>query len=154
MLNKIKNILENNKIEYEIYEHEPILDYETAHKVKERLNFIGVESKSLFLKGKSGNYYVFVSIEGQTLDSKKIKSILNEKVRICSSQELIEVTRITPGCVSPFGYDKEISLVVDESIFNYDKFILSPGIPEVTLIVNTKDIGKILDNVENKVINY
>lgn len=113
MYNNIKNILKANNIKFEEYDHEPILSFEKAKEVRERLQYNGVESKSLFIKDKSGNYYIFVTTEGKKLDSKVVKNIVGGKVSICSGEELIQTTQCVPGCVSPFGYEENISLVID-----------------------------------------
>ena len=51
MLESIQ-ILEKLKLPYDYYEHEPILNYDTAKKVDERYHLTGVESKNLFIKTK------------------------------------------------------------------------------------------------------
>lgn len=65
MYNNIKNILKENHITFEEYDHEPILSFEKAKEIREKLQYTGVESKSLFIKDRSGNYYIFVTTEGK-----------------------------------------------------------------------------------------
>ncbi|RKD29495.1 YbaK/EbsC family protein [Thermohalobacter berrensis] len=154
MYKHILNLLDKGDIEYKSFKHEPVLDYKKAKKVRERFNFEGVESKSLFIKSKSGKYYVFVTVKGTRLDSKKMKKLLGEKVSIASGKELTEKTDCIPGCAAPFGYSKEITLIIDKNIFSYDKFVFSPAKPEITIEIRTKDIKKILDVSENKIIYY
>lgn len=154
MYNYIKNILKENNIKFEEYDHEPILSFEKAKEVRERLQYTGVESKSLFIKDKSGNYYIFVTTEGKKLDSKVVKNIVGEKVSICSGEELIQITPCVPGCVSPFGYEENISLIIDEEIFNHEKIIFSPGVPEKTFIITSNEFKKVLNNISNTVYKY
>lgn len=154
MYNYIRNILKENNIKFEEYDHEPILSFEKAKEVRERLQYTGVESKSLFIKGKSGNYYIFVTTEGKKLDSKVVKNIVGEKVSICSGEELIQITPCVPGCVSPFGYEENISLIIDEDIFNHEKIIFSPGVPEKTFIITSNEFKKVLNNISNTVYKY
>lgn len=144
--------LEELSIDCKVCEHEPVLDYETAKIVDERFGLTGVESKSLFIKTKSGKYYVFLTIAGERLDSKKMKNLLGEKVGVVSGEELTEVTGCQPGCAAPFGYAKEIGIIVSPVIFEYEKFIFSPGIPEMTVEAKTEDLKKILDTYENEII--
>ena len=66
ILTKLKEL----QLDCKICEHEPVLDYEMAQKVDERFGLTGVESKSLFIKTKSGKYYVFLTVQGERLDSK------------------------------------------------------------------------------------
>lgn len=154
MYNNIKNILKENNIKFEEYDHEPILSFEKAKEVRERLQYNGVESKSLFIKDKSGNYYIFVTTEGKKLDTKVVKNIVGVKVSICSGEELIQITQCVPGCVSPFGYEENISLVIDEDIFNHDKIIFSPGVPEKTFIITSNEFKEVLNNINNTVYKY
>ncbi len=151
MEKKAIDLLENCKISYDIYHHEPVLDYDKAAEIRQRFGFTGTESKSLFLKGKSGNYYVFVTMEGEKLDAKAVKNLVEEKVSICSGDEMTSVIGCTPGCVAPFGYDAEISLVIDQRVFAEEKLIFSPGIPETTMVIGGSDFQALLEKVENKI---
>lgn len=154
MYNNIKNILKENNINFEEYYHEPILSFKTAKEVRDRLQYTGVESKSLFIKDKSGNYYIFVTTEEKKLDSKVVKNIIGKKVSLCSGEELMQITHCVPGCVSPFGYKENISLIVDEDIFNHDKIIFSPGVPEKTFIITSNEFREVLNNLNNTVYKY
>ncbi|MBR5315329.1 MAG: YbaK/EbsC family protein [Firmicutes bacterium] len=151
MEQKAIDLLKNCEISYDIYHHEPVLDYEKAAEIRERFGFTGTESKSLFLKGKSGNYYVFVTKEGEKLDAKAVKNLVEEKVSICCGEEMTATIHCTPGCVAPFGYEAEISLVVDKSIFTEENLIFSPGVPETTMVIKGQDFKVLLEKVENKI---
>lgn len=154
MYKDVINLLEKVNVEYNKYHHEPVLDYETAKKVKDEFNLVGVESKSLFLKSKSDKYYIFITEENKRMNSKEVKKLIGEKVSIASGKELTEITGCIPGCASPFGYDKGISIIVDKDIFNYERFVFSPGVPEITIEINTEDIKKILEASDNDIIYY
>ncbi|TKI01639.1 DNA-binding protein, partial [Bacillus wiedmannii] len=45
-------------------------------------------------------------------------------------------------------------LIIDRKIYNYNKFLLSPGIPEITIEIPTKSINEILNIVENNILLY
>lgn len=145
---KVIKILEDNDIKFESYEHEPIFSYEVAEIVSKKLGFTGTESKSLFLKGKSGKYYVYFTIQGEKVDFKNVKNLVGEKISICSSEEMTEVIGCYPGCVSPFGHSEDITLIIDLKVFEQEKIIFSPGVPNKTVIVYSKDLKNILDKVE------
>ncbi|MDZ3952301.1 YbaK/EbsC family protein [Bacillus thuringiensis] len=154
MYNQVIQLLEKAGIPYLQYEHEPNLNYDTDREIRNRFNLEGVPSKSLFLKDKSRNNYVFVTIEGEKLDSKFMKELIGKRISICSEAELTEKTSCVPGCVAPFGYQDEITLVIDKKIYDYNKFLLSPGVPELTIEIHTQDIDKILAIVENNILFY
>ena len=148
----IEKILKDNKISYEIYEHEPIFSYEVAEEVSKKLGFTGTESKSLFLKSKSEKYFIYLTIQGEKVDFKKLKEVLGEKVSICQAEEMTKVIGCYPGCVSPFGHDKDITIIVDSNVFNQEKLIFSPGVPNKTIIVKANELENIFDIVENEVV--
>ena len=59
MYEDVLALLHKTNVSYEKFEHEPVLDYETDRIVREAWP-TRYSSKSLFLKSKSGNYYVFL----------------------------------------------------------------------------------------------
>lgn len=145
---KVIQVLEDNNIKYELYEHEPIFSYEVAEIVSKRLGFTGTESKSLFLKGKSDKYYVYLTIQGEKVDFKEVKNLIGEKISICSSEEMTQVIKCYPGCVSPFGHSKDIALIIDSKVFEQEKIIFSPGLPNKTVIIFSKDLRDVLNIVD------
>ncbi|MEG0264694.1 MAG: YbaK/EbsC family protein [Erysipelotrichaceae bacterium] len=145
-------IMDDLDIEYRYLEHEEVVDYESAHFVDEKYNLEGIESKNLFLKGKSGSYYVMVSIEGMRFDRKFMKELLGEKVSISSSEDLMNVTGYEVGCATSFGYDKDIKIIVDEQIFNHDSFICSAGTPTTSYVMKCKDLKRVYETIENEVL--
>ncbi len=154
MYNHVMQLLDQANISYQQYKHEPNLDYDTDREIRKRFNLEGVPSKSLFLKDKTGHNYVLVTIEGEKLDSKSMKELIGKRVSICSSEELVEKASCVPGCVAPFGYQDEVTLIIDKKIYNYNKFLLSPGVPELTIEIHTEDINKILNIVKNNILIY
>ena len=149
-------ILKDLSIECKICEHEPVLDFEKAAEIDKRFGLTGKESKSLFIKGKSGKYYIFMTTEDKMMDSKKVKELLGEKVSVVNSEDMKGILGCEPGCLPPFGYDSGIidTIVLDNAIKAYEKFICSSGIPEMTIEINTKDLEKILEYSYSNVISY
>ena len=99
--------------------HEPILDYETANKVDEELGLEGTETKTLFLKGKkSNNYYLFITLASKRMDSKLLKNLLGEKINMVTGDEMIELSGMMPGCMTPFGLKEGLiqKVAVDKTI--------------------------------------
>lgn len=144
-------ILDQLGIRYDYYEHEPILNYETAKKVDEQYHLTGQESKNLFMKTKSGKFYVLVTIEGVRMDSKFMKSILGEKVYVASPNELLEQTGYVAGCAASFPYRKDIGYLVDNQIFLFEKLICSAGVPTASFEIRSEDLKKVYATVENDV---
>ncbi|MGL5257419.1 MAG: YbaK/EbsC family protein [Proteocatella sp.] len=152
--NNIVSLMKNLDISYEEYEHEPILDYEKAKELAAVFKWEGTESKSLMLKDKEDRLYVFITLEGKRIDTKKAKNITLQKLSICSGEELIERTGCVPGCVSPLGYSEGVTFIVDNEIFLQDKLLFSPGLAEKTFIVKASDMKKMIGNINNKIYFY
>ena len=148
------DLLQNAGIEYREFEHEPVLSYEKAAQIRQRFNLSGVESKSLFLKLKNDRYCMFISVEGKRFDSKRLRVLLGSKSKVCSDQELNEETGCVPKCACPFGHSAEVTLIIDNEIFQHERFIYSPGPPEKTIEIKTEDIQEILNCSPNKVFYY
>lgn len=147
MKETILNCLKKLDLDCKICEHEPVLDFETAKIVDERFHLTGVESKSLFIKTKSEKFYIYLTVQGEKLDSKFMKKLLGEKISVVGSDELTELTDCVPGCVAPFGFEEELGvhIIVDKKIFEYEKFIFSPAVPEMTVEAKTEDLTKMLN---------
>jgi len=147
-------LLKSSGVTYREVEHEVVLSYETAARVRQRFGLTGVESKSLLLRLKDGRYCMFVSVEGKRADFNKIKDLVGSKPSLCTDEELVEQTGCVPKCACPFGHEERIILIIDSAIFNYAKFLYSPGIPERTVEIATADLEKIITGLPNPVVRY
>ena len=147
-------LLQSAGIEYREFEHEPVLSYEKAALIRQRFNLLGVESKSLFLKLRDNRYYMFISMEGKRFDSKRLRALLGGKSKVCSDQELNDVTGCVPKCACPFGHPAEVTLIIDNAVFEHERFIYSPGPPEKTFEIKTEDIHQLISTAPNKVLYY
>lgn len=154
MYEEVISLLHKTNTLYEKFEHEPIFNYETDRLVRERLGFTGMPSKSLFLKAKDGSYYVFFTLEGTRLDMKTLKELIGTRLSLCSPDELREITGCVPGCVAPFGYTKDVTIIVDTAVYTYEKLCISPGVPQFTIVLSAEELHKILSTCENTVLEY
>ena len=144
---KCYEILKELNLKPRVVTHEPILNYETADKVDKELGLTGTESKTLFLKGKSGAFYLFITLATERMDSKILKNILGEKVKLVSGDEMIEKTGMQPGCMTPFGLKEDLikAIVVDSKIYNEEKLICAFGSETMSVEIKSEDLKKILD---------
>ena len=147
-------LLKEASIKYTEYAHEPVLTYAKAAEIRARFDLKGIESKSLFLQLKDKRYCMFVSVEGNRLDTKKIKSELGSKPRICSDEELTRITGCVPKCAVPFGHPAQVTLIIDQDIFEHEQYLYSPGPPGKTMLIQTADIPQLLEIVPNQIVFY
>lgn len=151
---KCYEIIENLNLNPRVVTHEPILNYETAAKVDEELGLTGTETKTLFLKGKSGSFYLFITLATERMDSKLLKKLLGEKVNMVSGEEMTELTGMQPGCMTPFGLEDGLieKIVVDPKINNEEKLILAFGSETMSVEIIPEDLNTILTSLYKEII--
>ncbi len=151
---KCQEIVDKLGLKPRIVSHEPILNYETAEKVDKELGLTGTETKTLFLKGKSGKYYLFITLASERMDSKILKNLFGEKVSLVSGDEMIEKTGMQPGCMTPFGLNDGLieSVVVDSKIDKEDKLILAFGSETMSTEMLPTDLRTILNTLYDKIL--
>lgn len=143
-------LLNKANVNYREVVHAPVLTYEQAEEVRTKFALAGKESKSLFLR--FGDLYaMFITLEGQRLNSKALKEQFGRRPTLCTADELIKLTGCVPQCACPFGLPDRVQLIVDPLIFECDKFIFSPGPPERSIEINGRDIPTILEHCSNKI---
>lgn len=154
MIVDLEEFLKEHAIYFELYEHDPIYTNEDAVIMKKKKGFAGTETKALFLKGKSGQYYSFVTFTTKNTDFKSLKQVVDEKVKIVKPDEMEEVTGQKPGAVTPLGYDEEIPMVVDAELFEQEKLVFAPARPDRTMVILAKDLEKIIRLLGNELFIY
>lgn len=154
MLVNLERFLKKHSIYFELYEHDPIYTNEDAVKMKEEKEFTGTETKALFLKGKSGRYYSFITFTTKNTDFKRLKQVVGEKVSIMRPDEMEKLTGQKVGAVTPLGYEKNVSMIVDEELFEQEKLVFAPARPDRTMVILAKDLKKIIGLLENKLFIY
>ena len=148
------SLLRESGIGFREVEHEPVLDYDAAARIRKRFGLTGKESKSIFLRLKDGRYGMFVTVEGKRADLKRIGNLTGSRPSICGDEELIRETECVPKCVCPFGHKAEILLILDSEVFRYDKLLYSPGPPERTIEVATSDLERLIAVLPNTILRY
>ncbi|WP_027108173.1 YbaK/EbsC family protein [Lacticigenium naphthae] len=154
MLIDLEEFLRERSIYFELYNHDPIYTNEDAVRMKEEKGFTGTETKALFLKGKSGQYYSFITFTTKRTDFKRLKQIVGEKVTIVKSDEMEEITGQKAGAVTPLGYEATIPMIVDEEMLEQEKLVFAPGKPNQTMVILAKDLKKIIGLIGNKLFIY
>ncbi|MBN2795260.1 MAG: YbaK/EbsC family protein [Clostridia bacterium] len=143
--------IEKMGFSHEVYHHDPILNYEDADRIGAQFNWYGTESKNLILKDNKGKYYVYVTFSGEQFNKKYVKSIIGEKLSLCSRDETLVTTGCIPGCIPPFGFGHEVIYLVDQKLLEKKSLIFSPAVPEITIIITIEDYKKILSTLTNEI---
>ena len=108
---KIIGILKDNKIQYEIFEHEPVYTNPT---MAEALNISESETvKSLVVMTKEKEMVVLVMPGDKRVEWKKAAAgVGTKKVSFAKSEQVLEKVGCEVGCVPPFGHLKPVQVSI------------------------------------------
>ena len=143
---KILSLLTENKISYEVFEHEPVY---TNPKMAEALQVSESETvKSLVLKTKEGKLMVLVLPGDQKLDWKKTAAKANtKKVTFAKEDEVKDAVGCEVGCVPPFGHMTEIPIYMDPQLAKKDFVYFNPGVHHKSFKIKAWDLKKLCNPV-------
>ncbi len=151
---KLIEILEKEKVKFQVYEHPPVFTVAEAKTIEEIRDIPGVRTKNLFLKDEKQNYYLVCLRGDKRLNIKGLeKSLDARKLKFATPHELKEELNLTPGSVSLFGmiYAKRVLLIIDKESFDAEMISFHPNINTHTLVLDHDNLVKFLSS--NK-INY
>lgn len=132
-------------IPFELYEHRSIYTNEDALVIKAEQQFSGTETKSLFLKDKKGNNYIFLTFTTKRSDFKALSQLVGAKLSVVSPEKMEEKTGQKPGAVSPFGYEEKVPVIIDQELLAHEKLVFAPGRPDRTMVVKVADLDRIIE---------
>jgi len=135
---KIKDLLEKNKIQYKVVEHEAVFTSEEAAKVRGTSLHQG--AKALVLYGDDKAVMAVLAAD-KKVDFKLIKSLYGIKdLRMATPGEVKEVTGgVEIGAVPPFGNIFNIPLYADESLFTNEKIDFNAGLHTTSIEMKAED---------------
>lgn len=158
MAQTLETILQKNialmqacQVEYEEWQHEPILDFATDDIVGARLGWTATPTKSLFLNLKKGGHALFLTHRDARLDGKKIKALIGQRPSIATDEEMVAALGCVPGAVCPFGMPSHIPLIVDDTLFGFSSLMYTPGPPEYTFAFAVERLPALLAAMPNPV---
>lgn len=150
---KIKKLLDENKVEYDLFEHEHVHTSEDAAKV--RGTKIEQAAKAIIIKTKSGKLAQFVLGGDKRIDLKVIKKeLLHEKnVSLASPEDVLQVSGCTIGSVPPFAqlFDKPTPQYFDKDLLDSQEFIVfSAGTHHDSIKMKSADFVKVNEPIVEK----
>ena len=138
-------ILDKNKIAYKVstYNCEEFID--GVHIADMLGQSYESSFKTLVAKGKSGEYYVFALPVDKEVDLKKAaKSVGEKSVELLHVKDINSVTGYIRGGCTPLGMKKLYKTVVDSSAENFEEIIISGGKLGVQILLNPRDLVKVV----------
>ncbi|AQP53403.1 prolyl-tRNA editing protein [Vagococcus penaei] len=149
MLN-LEKIFTDKGIPFELYHHQAIFTNEDALVIKSEQGFSGTETKSLYLKDKQSNNYIYLTYTTKRSDFKALNHVIGKRLSVVSPDVMEEQTGQKPGAVSPFGYRMPTPVIIDEDLLSEEKLVFAPGRPDQTMVIWVKDLEKIIDILDLK----
>ena len=149
MTNVTKNIiriLEENKMEYKLFEHEPVYTSEQAAQVRGVSVKTGV--KALVLKTKEGNFVLALVRADKRADLKVVAAAHGTKnVRLARPEEVLEITGCEIGSVPPFGHETELKTYMDKDILAEAEVNFNIGSHTKSVRMKAEDLLKVMNPI-------
>ena len=146
---RVYEILEELKIDYIKYEHEPLYTIEAAKELDKKMGFSICKNLFLSSRHKTEFYLLFMEGSKKFNTGKVSKQVGVPRMTFVDGEHMWEYLKIHPGAVSPLGLffdtEQKVHFLIDADILNMEKVAMHPCVNTATLAMNTKDfIEKIL----------
>lgn len=152
---EVYQFLKDNNIQYEVTEHPAVYNMEEMDNLHLPYPY---SAKNLFVRDdKKANYYLITVKEEKRVNLKEFrKQNGTRNLSFASENDLIDILRLTPGSVTPFGLlnDKEqkVKFYIDEDLLSGDGMIgIHPNENTATVWLKTEDLIKILKENGNEI---
>ena len=142
---KIRDVLNREKIEYEVLEHKPVFTSKEAAEVR------GTElkqgCKALICKTEEG--YIQAVVSGaKELDILKLQKLtLFKKIELANAKEVRQVTGCNIGSVPPFGNLFGLKVYFDKSVVENDIVAFNAGQHTKSIKMKAKDLARVVNPV-------
>jgi Ala-tRNA(Pro) deacylase len=144
---KIKKLLDDNGITYQLFEHEPVFTSEQAAKVRNTKMCQG--AKAIVFKADDTPILIVVSGD-RRVDSKSFKKLYNIKdLRLLTADEVKELTCLEIGAIPPFGSQMNLKTYCDQKVFENKEIVFNAGSHTKSILMKANDFK----TLENPTIN-
>ena len=144
----IYEVLDKLNIKYEELEHEAVYTVEDLQNIDIASKIEGIGCKNLFLKDSRGKYFLAILPEDKKMRINEIAKIAGAThMSFAKEDDLMEVLKLTRGCVSPFGIindkDNLVMLVIDSELKG-NKVLFHPNRNTATISLHFDDLEKFI----------
>ena len=142
-LRLIKKLLDENRISYEISEHEPVYTSEQAAHIRGAELRTGV--KALVLETKEGNLVMGLVAADRRVDLKKLARVIGTKnLRLASPRKVLKTTGCEVGSVHPFGNIHNMPTFMDSSVLENVAVNFNAGLHTVSIQMRSRELANIV----------
>ena len=141
-------LLDEKGIEYERYDHIPVFTVEEADQIV--MPDYMDDTKNLLLHDSKGKQYYMVILDAhKSLNVNELKKTLGaKKLSFASADDLMRLTGLIPGSVTPFGVlndeGHEIITIFDAPLEKAKKLGAHPNLNDCTILVAVSDIAMLI----------
>ena len=127
----IIRLLDEARIAYEKYEHEPVF---TSEEAAVRGVSMSQAAKALLFKTKESNFVLVVLPGDKRADSRKLKGILGTKsIRFATPEEVEEKMGCKIGSCYPLGIVAGLRTLVDKSLGQNEEIFFNPARHDISI---------------------
>ncbi len=151
---KIKEVLTNLEIPFEIHFHPPAPNIAEAMKYWNDMET--GHCKNLFFRNHKGNRHYLVLLEhSANLNIRDLEHRLRQgKISFASEHRLQKYLGVKPGAVTPFGLindkNRHVKLFIDENLIKRSRISFHPLINTASLLLTFNDFMYFLDYCGNE----
>ena len=149
---EIKRVLDKEKIQYKLFEHEPVFTSEQAAKVRRTLLKQGAKALIMFADNKP---IMIVLTADRKVNIKKFKADYKIKdLRMATPEEVIDITGVQIGAVPPFGNIFNIPLYTDKKLGENESITFNAGLHTRSIKMRYKDYEKASQSIIGEFSTY
>lgn len=145
----IKEFFSNLEINPFYLEHESVITSEDAARTR---GFELKEGIKAILFTNEEDKWVIVNIPAdKKVDQKKVADRIGwskSKIRMATSEEVLEKTGCQIGAVPPFGHKEVLQILVDAGVYDNEKNAFNIGLRTHSVKINTDDVRKIFEELK------
>ncbi len=143
VLESIRKLLDEHKISYKCWDHEPVHTSEEAAKIRGT----PLESGAKAMVFRSEGKFLMVVIAGdKKIDFRKVKKIIGStRLTLATPEEVLDVTSCKVGSVPPFGNIFEIPVYLDESLLRSPIINFNAGKHGTSIAMSVTDYQKVVN---------
>jgi len=138
VLDKIRDILESNHIDYHLVRH--VATRTSEESAEARGEDLSIGGKALVLKV-DNEFHLFVISAAKRINSVSIKKYFHaKKIRFATKEELLNLTELVPGSIPPFGKPIiNLKLFVDKSVVKNSRIAFNAGSLTDSIVMKVED---------------
>jgi prolyl-tRNA editing enzyme YbaK/EbsC (Cys-tRNA(Pro) deacylase) len=147
VIRKVTELLDKNKIKYDIIEHAAVFTSEEAAKARGTELKQGVKA----LVCKSGKEFVQLCVPGnKEIDLSKAAKEIGKKIETATAAEVTEVIHCPIGAVPPFGNLFGINVYIDEDVLKNEYVAFNAGLHTKSIKMKAADLFTVTNAKKGK----